>query len=395
MGTILIAVVCALSVIALIVGLVKGYTKTNVWGVAVLLTVIISRLIIANTNSFGGSGVIIIAVAFGILLAFIILLNILKRTIAKGCEKAKQLSYYKKYDEREENTELILNAIDDGDKKAYKKYSKRKIKQTAGGWGIVDRVLGGVFNCLNIALTLGIILSVFILVVQLAQIASLTALFEDVLANGVWQNVGAKLVFDLLFVSIAYLCMSAGYKSGISSGVCVLIIIGLLGLAVYLSYHLATEVEVFVSLAESLANGALSSLSQTLSSFGIKGTGVAQIIIMVCLFILFLLVVILIAIFLPKFVKKFRESAPFRVVDGVFGAVVVSVIIFGVLMVVGGILYTLNDLSIMGYFNEYMNNSYITNSIYAYNPLSGVFGNLPVRSWFSQPVETPVETPVE
>jgi hypothetical protein len=61
-------------------------------------------------------------------------------------------------------------------------------------------------------------------------------------------------------------------------------------------------------------------------------------------------------------------------------------------MLLGGALYTLNDLEFMNGLNTYMANNVVANGLYANNPLYslGIFNSLPIRGWFGA-VETTVE----
>jgi uncharacterized membrane protein YfhO len=106
---------------------------------------------------------------------------------------------------------------------------------------------------------------------------------------------------------------------------------------------------------------------------------------MVGLFLIFLIAVIICAIFFPKLVEKFRGEKAFYIVDGVLGAIILTVIVFGIIIMLFGTLYTLSDLPAFYKFNGYIFSSPITNALYANNPLErlfGVFDNLPFRGWF-------------
>lgn len=241
---------------------------------------------------------------------------------------------------------------------------------------------------LNTVLLVGLVISCVLLFVEFAQIESLTNLFADSLASGAWVNLGANLAFDLLFISLLFASLKLGYKAGIFSALCGLVIFGLVIGSGYLSFHLAFQTEMYDNIAVQMAFGsfgeAISSITSVTSNFGVSAERIAKIVLMAGTFIVLLIVVIIVGIFLPKLIDKLREGKAFNTVDGILGAVVLTVIVFGLLLVTFGILSTLSDLEIMTVFNSYMGNNYIANSLYLNNPLAGlgVFDGLPIRGWF-------------
>ena len=114
----------------------------------------------------------------------------------------------------------------------------------------------------------------------------------------------------------------------------------------------------------------LSKLSGTL---GGAADTLAKAVLALIIFALSLIVIILVAIFLPKLVDKFRENKVFNAVDGVLGAVFMCAVVTMLLLVFGGIAYTLNDLSFMAQFNEYAKHACIGDGIYALNPIGSSF----------------------
>jgi hypothetical protein len=169
-----------------------------------------------------------------------------------------------------------------------------------------------------------------------------------------------------------------------------LIILAMLGGAGYLANYIAFNTETFASLAAQMVEGGLgetlNSVASAMSALGVTAETLAKIILMVGLFVLFLIVVIIFGIFLPKLVNRLKEGKAFQIVDGVLGAVVLTAIVFGILLFVGGVLSTLSDLEFMSGFNECIQLNYIANSLYGYNPLAslGILDNLPFRGWFTK-----------
>jgi MFS family permease len=390
MTLVLTIVICAAAVLGLIAGLVKGFDKSSAWGAVVLLAVLLARLLTYTTQSFSGNGLFILVAAVGSLLLLMLIFALLKKLVKKQLAKAYQLYEYKTYDEQEENKERILNALDAGDKKEYKKNVSRKFKKKAGGWGVFNRILGGVVVALNTVMCFALIISFLLVLVGFAQIPSLTELFAEALASDAWLNLGLKLVFDLFFMVLLYACIKMGYKGGISGALCTLIILAMLGGAGYLANYIAFNTETFASLAAQMVEGGLgetlNSVASAMSALGVTAETLAKIILMVGLFVLFLIVVIIFGIFLPKLVNRLKEGKAFQIVDGVLGAVVLTAIVFGILLFVGGVLSTLSDLEFMSGFNECIQLNYIANSLYGYNPLAslGILDNLPFRGWFTK-----------
>jgi hypothetical protein len=193
-----------------------------------------------------------------------------------------------------------------------------------------------------------------------------------------------------------YASIRVGYKGGICSALTTFVILGLIILSGYFSYHLAFEVEAFRNAASDMANGGLSeiisSIAGVLTTFSTEENAasdmaitVAQGIIMVGLFVAFLIAVIIVGIFLPKIVEKFRGDKIFYMIDGFFGATVLTVIVFALIALLFGALYTISDLPAMDAFSNYVYASPAANAFYQYNPLQswfGAFNSLPLRGWF-------------
>jgi hypothetical protein len=388
--------VCALAVIGLIVGFIKGFTKTRAWGLIVLFSVLVVKTICMGTYDINGKGEFIILAAILSVLVFMILFGVLKKFIAKKVADAQKLSEYRHYDAKEENTERILTALEAGDKKTYKQSAKRKFKAKAGGWGLANRILGGVNLAFNGLMTATIVIFSMLALVDMVQIEALTQAFNDVLISSMWTEFGSIYVFDLLVCVILYASIRVGYKGGICSALSAFVIIGLLVLSGYLSYHLAFEVEVFQNAAKDMANGGMgemiSSIAGVLTTFSTDENAKSEMavtvssgIIMVGLFVAFLIAVIIVGIFLPKIIEKFRGDKIFYMIDGFFGATVLTLIVFALIALLFGALYTISDLPAMDIFSKYIYSSPVANAFYKYNPLQswfGAFNSLPLRSWF-------------
>jgi hypothetical protein len=83
-----------------------------------------------------------------------------------------------------------------------------------------------------------------------------------------------------------------------------------------------------------------------------------------------LVVVILIAAFVPKLIDRAREGVIFRTVDGVLGAIILTVFIFAILMVLGAVANSLSDYEFMNVFTSYFEKSKIATFVYNRNLLN-------------------------
>ncbi len=378
---ILIAVLGVAVLIGAVSGLVKGYAKTSFWGGTVLLALLIERLIGSGiTKDSGGFAIAVIIATIASLLVLSALFASLRGVMERKMRARRTLSEYRNHDSLEENETLILNALDNDDKKEYKKLRKerKKIKIKTGVWGVLNRVFGALFGALNAFVGAFAAVAFIVLFVEISQISQVTAVFESFLVSGVWANMLGKVALDILTISVLSLAIRSGYKSGISSLLSTVIVIGLVVICAFASWNLASG-EAMAGMVEGLENSLLSALPEMLG--GMKHT-IATVVTAVILFLLSLIVIIIVAIFLPKLVDKFKENKVFGAVDGVFGAIVFTVFIFGLLLAFGGVAYTLSDLPVMAKLNEYMDKSFFADCLYSCNPLESVFANLPLRSWF-------------
>ncbi len=397
MSAILIVAVILGAILGGVAGFFKKFTKSSFWGITALLTLLFQMMIgAAVKKTSGGFGIAVLVTTVVVLFAFNGVALLLKTLLEKAVESRKRLSHYKNVDNIEENEALILNAVDTGDKREYKKQLKRakKIKDSAGAWGIVDGVAGAVNGCFNVLMGLGAAILALLLFVDLSQIGFLNAIFASALKSGSWTGLGTKLAFDLPLICVLSLTVRIGYKSGISSVFSFVVIIGMLVCCGIGAYSIASS-SMCASAVEGLKNGMLSALTAVL---GDGATVIARLVIAGVIFALSLIFVILVGICLPKITSKFRESKIFSAVDGAIGAVVLTIVLLVVIMVFGGIAYTLHDLAFMEKFNTFAEYSNIGDCMYAHNVMNGAFQGLPLRGWFgsvSEPVNPPSDVPSE
>ena len=389
MAAILIVLVCVCAVLGTVIGFFRKFSKTSFWGVTVLLTLLFERLVgSAAKKGSNGYGLAVLLSTVIILVVLTAVTAALQKLLKSVDEARKTYSQYKNADDIEENEAQILNAVDNGDRREYKRYIKKakRIKPTAGAWGLVDGILGAVSGCFNALMGVGVVLLFLLLFVDLSGIGFLNNLFSASLSSACWSGLGRKLALDLPLVSTVALSLRIGYKSGISSVVGGAVVIVLLVLFAIASFSLASS-EICAGAVEGLKNGLLSGVA---GSLGSAATTVARVILGLIIFLLSLIIVIIVGIFLPKIIDKFRDNKVYNAIDGVLGAVILCVLTVMLLLVFGGIAATLSDLPFMDKLNGYADAAHFGDAIYRANPMASNFAAFPLRGWFgnvAQPAE--------
>ncbi len=383
MSAILIVLVCVGAIGGTLAGFFRKFTKTSFWGVTVLLALLLERVVGSSVKKTGSSyGMAVLLTTVIVLLVLSATLLSLKQMLKRAVEAREKLSGYRNYDDKAETEELILNAVDNGDKREYKKLLRKdkKIKNSAGGWGILDRICGAVNGFANTMCGLGTFILFILLFADLSGISAVRNVFSGPLSSASWAGLGTNLALDLPLVSVLALSIRMGYKGGISSVICTVVVLGLVVGFGFASWSIASS-SACAGAVEALKNGMLSSLSGTL---GGAADTIARLIIAVIIFALSLVVIILVAVFLPKIMEKFRESKVFCAADGVLGALLMCAVVAMLLIVFGGIAYTLNDLPFMANFNAYAAHAGLGDGIYSCNPMASAFKGLPIRGWFKE-----------
>lgn len=387
-SVVIILVVLIATALGALVGFFKKFHGASLVGVTVLLTFIINKIIGSAVKKTGlGYGIALLITVVLSLLILSLAAKILQNLFNKVLSARLQFSHYKHHDDVEEKEAYILSAVDSGDKKEYKKQLKEleNIKDSAGVWGLLDRILGAVNGGLNVLVGTIVVVSVIMVFADISGLAS--GVFGGALASSGWTKFGKGLALDIPLITVLSLCIWSGYKGGISSVLCFLVVIGMLVGFGFASYSIVSS-EACAGAVSSLANGSL--LSGVHALLGDKTEAVAKIIIGVIIYLLSLVVVILVGIFLPKIVEKFREDRVFGIADGVAGAIVLCLAVTVILLVFGGISATLKDVSFMEKFTSYEKMACFGDAMYSCNPLSSVFANLPLAGWFA-PVESAPE----
>lgn len=396
LSIIIIVLIVFAGVLGLIIGAVKGFTRVSSRSVELLLTgVLVIPVINAafGEKEDGMSAVIALVITIVTVCVFMFAFMLLRFILKRKMEYRRKLSYYKQYDEMEDNTEKILNAMGTDDKKAFKKLSNRKFRQSAGVWGVIDRVFGSVTLAIKGVVVAGLVCASLIMVLDFTRLAQEGgALFE--FAGGIYVSETwlffKNYIFDFIIIGLIALSIKSGYSGGMFSSLWSLVVIAMIIGVGYLAFWLSFNAPDFISVAEKMNVGlseALAGMSGTLEALGISTLTVAKVIIGLIVFVLMLIAVILIAIFIPKLIDKARDSLIFSTIDGVLGAIMLTALTVGVLLLVGALANSLHDLEFMSIFNSYFEKSGVATYFYRKNLfyMYGIEIEIPfIRQWIVQ-----------
>lgn len=374
-------------IVGIIIGVVAGFfrkfTKTSFWGITVIIALLFERMIGTSVKKDSkGYGLAVILTTVIVLLVLSAVLLALQKLLEKAVKARKKFSEYQNYDDRAEADALILNAVDNNDKREYKRQLKKrkKIKDSAGVWGVLDRIFGCVSGGLNALAGVGAVIVFVVIFADLSSISAVKDALSSQLSSPAWKETGMAVALDLPLVCALALSIRIGYKGGITSVISIVVVFGLVvGFAVA-AWSIASS-EACAGTVAALNNGVLKNLSGTLGGASDK---IAQGIIALIIFALSLIVVILVAVFLPKVMEKLREIKAFKAVDGVLGALLTCAVVTMLLLVVGGIAYTLHDLEFVAQFNKYARRACLGDGFYSCNPMGSSFEGVPLRNWFNK-----------
>lgn len=394
LSLILLILIAVFAVWGLIAGIIKGFTNSKSSAVELVLVgvicIIIGRLLIKSMASDpSGSkdqnlvpAIITLAAVILLICVFMSLFAFFRKSIRKKIEKRKLLSYYRQYDEQQANTEEILDALSIDDTKTYKKLSKRKFKQSAGGWGVANRILGGVVLAIRGVVLAGFISVILIMVLEFSRLSggSMSSFCGNLYESKIWLGL-KSYIFDFIFVGIIMMCIKSGYENGITNTLWSLIMIVLVIGSIILSYKLAFTVEEFGTAAQSIGDKlaeSMESIGSMLETVGLGGQKIGKVILMILVFIPLLFIVILIGKFVPRILDSAREGKIFHAVDGAFGAIITTALVLVILLVIGSIFKSISDLEFMQVFTAYFEKSGIATFIYTRN----IFIEISIKSWF-------------
>ena len=398
-----ISAVALILLIALIVGLVKGFTKTKTWATEYLFAVILSVLIYSLADLSGMKAWLAFALKIGTAVVFILVFALLSsrgKALIENCiANARKRSYYEQYGEREENVLQILDAIELGDEKAYKQLTRRQFPENRGGAGVADRICGGITLMIKAVVIFGLIAAAVFVVLDFTRLPFVAEKLGGVYESGAWQFF-SRFVMDAFVIGILFFAIRAGFRSGIISVLWVIVVLGMIGGSVYLSYWLSFNNASFIATAQSLANGALGGLSGSIAEVfnnlgmsNVTDVTVCQLVLTAALSLVLIIVSVVIGAIVGSIIGRARDGAAFSVIDGVFGAVIAFAVACGVMLLLGAVFYSISDLDMMSAFNDYMyytasdgtvKPAAIASAFYTNNPLNSLefIRDLPVRGWF-------------
>ena len=398
-----ISAVALILLIALIVGLVKGFTKTKTWATEYLFAVILSVLIYSLADLSGMKAWLAFALKIGTAVVFILVFALLSsrgKALIENCiANARKRSYYEQYGEREENVLQILDAIELGDEKAYKQLTRRQFPENRGGAGVADRICGGITLMIKAVVIFGLIAVAVFVVLDFTRLPFVAEKLGGIYESGAWQFF-SRFVMDAFVIGILFFAIRAGFRSGVISVLWVIVVLGMIGGSVYISYWLSFNNASFIATAQSLANGALGGLSGSIAEVfnnlgmsNVTDVTVCQLVLTAALSLVLIIVSVVIGAIVGSIIGRARDGAAFSVIDGVFGAVIAFAVACGVMLLLGAVFYSISDLDMMSAFNDYMyytasdgtvKPAAIASAFYTNNPLNSLefIRNLPVRGWF-------------
>lgn len=383
------------AVLGAVIGCVKGFTKVKSGAVELLLVggivILVSSKALSQMENNTVAAIIAIVLSIGLICLAMFLFKLFRTLLDKRMEYRKKISYYKQYDEIEDNTEKILSALGSEDKKAYKKLSKRKFRQSAGVWGVLNRVFGAFTLLIKGVVISGLVCALLLAGIDFIKPATeaggfLTTFCGDLYENSVWLAFKSH-IFDFFVLAILSVCIKGGFSNGLFSSLWSFAILGLAILGGVASFMLALKNPAFLSAAEKMTpsiQNAIPDMGKFLESAGLSFTTLAQLVLGLMVFILVLITVIIIGIVVPKLIDGARESKIFCVVDGVLGAIVLTGIVMALMLVVGALANSLHNNEFMAVFNAYFEKSGIATYFYDRNLLNamGILNEFPIfGSW--------------
>ncbi len=375
-GIIVLVVLLVAAVIGFFVGIGKGFLKMSSWSnefvIATLGAILIGSLLGEEMQGTWLASVIILGAAVVLILVFMLISASFRKGFAKGIASHQRKLGYRMSYAFDENEQSIMDALDRNDTRAYKqatKESRKKFKKGRGGWGAWDRIFGAITGAVKYFVVMALIITSVLVVLDLANItiddtAINTEYLYAIFENDTWLAV-QPYIFDFFFVGIIYACIRRGYKSGVASALWTIIVIALVIGSFVGAYWLVFKTESFNGMATGLSNNAILTLIEGATEE--VGEMIAKIIIMIGMAIIFLIVTILLAIFVPRGIDAARETKVFRFFDGIFGTIILTAIVVGILMFVFGMLYTLSSIDNLPPFFENL-------FVYFDGQVSGCFG---------------------
>lgn len=342
-----LVVLIVFTVAGLIIGLVKGFKNAKSWGsdflLSALATVGTGAILKVCDVSEKIAGIIVFACA----IAFILLFTGLSKLVRHILER--------KFEQREDDMQKL------------------------GSVGVVNRLFGGYALAVKGFVIAASLCGLVYTVIDLTQIESLKSALDSVYEGNVWQMI-KPYIFDFIILGIINLAVRHGFSNGISSALWGLIVLGLIAGSGFAAYNLVFKTELFDGAAESLGVRLEDMITNSDLSFT-----VAQWLWVVILFVLMAVAVGVTSFFVSRVITFARLGTAYGVVDGILGAIVLTVIFTGAILFLGFLLEPISDLKFMTPFTDYFDGSTFARFFYTDNILTG-FGLpelLPLRDWIT------------
>lgn len=368
--------ICVLAAIGAIVGAFRRYTKTSVWGLSVLLTFVglaITAAVIDKEYKY--YSYVTAGVTVGVFLIATLLFSLIGKILKTAKNSKRDYNALRVKDELDEVNDKLMNSVESGDKREYKRLvrqRKKLDKVSTGVGGVFDVVLGAVSGAVNAAVAACALVLAALMISQFAisvlPETSINDFISDLLEAPVWLDWGKKWVLDILLICVICACFRVGYNVGLSSFLSIVIILGLVALAGYGSFMIASS-ELCSALVASLSDGLLSGLPA--SAGDLKPT-IAKGIITAVLFVIMFVVIVIVGLFLPRLVDRLHSTGVYMAIDGVLGAVVMLAIVIALLLFAGGITYSLTSFPEL---DKYFDYSKFADCFYSLNPLGEMIGD--------------------
>lgn len=384
MEIIILGLLAVAAGLGLLIGFGKGFTRVNAWGVELLLAAIIVFAAGGAVQSMG-EGIMPGLLMFGLSVVVLIILKLITLAIRGALRGAKKRKMARQLDGDDDDgmDDEMVDDDDDGmndtmDEEEYeeilkpekKKKGKRKIynDQIRGACGFVDRLIGAVALAIKGVMLVGIILCVLLVVVDLLPFEQVAQAMSEIYSGSLWATVKPFLM-DFLVLAMLFLCVKSGFSNGFSQTLWSIMVIGLFAAAGFLAWHLAFNVNTFVDIAQNIANhlGELEFI-KSVEQF-MPALTIAQSILTVILFILFAVFVMILKAFVPGIIFWARKSNIIYFVDGVFGALFATGVLFTVLLGVGFVLNPIFDIEAVAPFTAYFESSNLAKYLYTDNIL--------------------------
>lgn len=342
-----LCVLCVFTVAGLIAGLVKGFRRVKSWGSDYLLSALatIGTGAILKTCGVNAKVAGIVVIVCAIVYMFLFMgLSLLVRGL-----------FSRSFERREDNMEKL------------------------GGVGVANRLFGGYALAVKgfvIAATICVLLYT---VIDLSQISALKSALNSVYAGAVWKML-KPYIFDFIILGVINLSVRHGYASGVSSALWSLIVLALLVGCGFMAYNMVFKTGIFEGAAQSLA----AKLGGKLGNANIS-LNVSKWLMTVIVFAVTALVVFVASFFVSRVITFARADSAYYLVDGIFGAIVLTLIFIAAMMFIGFLIQPVYDLGFMKPFTDYFTQSAVSKYFYTSNLLTefGMKALLPLRDWFA------------